>query len=332
MNYTHIFTDGMDKLLSASTWFMWYGGKDAFCYYENNALKGYVENEEYSRLARVGHDLLKDGEFIHELFHEADKLSKELKIIQSKLKKKNSRNLDTLAHLSLLLKKLYRNFFFTEEFYTDKLDPDKDAELIEIIGKFRYEASKVCIQATEDVHDLAKYIVGKNPEFYLIEEILHENEPADLNQRKTAFLLTQNDHRMKLFSGKEAVKMFKTMSQKSEPYSRTKLAGMGASKGRVTGSVYKVSLASENLHDQIMKMPDGAILVTESTQPQLILACKKASAIIADEGGILSHAAIIARELGIPCVVGTRRGTQILNNFDNVFVDGKSGKVLLLTK
>ena len=105
---------------------------------------------------------------------------------------------------------------------------------------------------------------------------------------------------------------------------------MGASRGKATGPVYKVSLTSDKLHELIDSMPKGSVLVTESTQPQIVLACKKAVAIVANEGGVLSHAAIISRELGIPCVVGTRNGTDILKNGQQVFVDGEKGLVTVV--
>lgn len=330
MSYTHIFTDGVDKLLSASSWFMWYGGKDAFCFYENNALKGYIEDNEYERLASVGEELLKDEDFIHELFTSAEQLSEELKRTHKRLESDSFRNIKTLRHASTLLKKSYKNYFFTEEYYTNNLDPEADAELIEKIGKFRYESIKDCIQATEDVHIIAKQLVGDDAEFYMVDEVLRNEEIQDLDQRKSAFVLIQKDHKLELISGQEAKAKYTSLYKQKVPANITTITGMGASKGKASGPVYKISLTSNNLSKQIMDMPEGAILVTESTQPHMILACKKASAIVSDEGGVLSHAAIVARELGIPCVVGTRIGTQILQNFDTISIDGESGKVIIL--
>ena len=64
----------------------------------------------------------------------------------------------------------------------------------------------------------------------------------------------------------------------------------------------------------------------------MILAMKKASAIITDEGGICSHAALVSRELGIPCIVGTRDATQVFKDGDFVEVDANRGIVTLLSK
>ena len=58
-----------------------------------------------------------------------------------------------------------------------------------------------------------------------------------------------------------------------------------------------------------------------------MLACRKAAAIVTDEGGITSHAAIVSRELGIPCIVGTQYATKILKDGDLVEVDANKGTV-----
>jgi pyruvate,water dikinase len=63
------------------------------------------------------------------------------------------------------------------------------------------------------------------------------------------------------------------------------------------------------------------------TQPNIVDIAQRASAIITDEGGMLCHAAIISREFGIPCVVGTHKATKILKDGDMVEVDATKGIV-----
>ena len=72
-------------------------------------------------------------------------------------------------------------------------------------------------------------------------------------------------------------------------------------------------------------MKDGEILVAPMTSPDYIVAMRKASAIVTDVGGLMSHAAIISRELGIPCIVGTKIATQVLKDGDLVEVDANKG-------
>lgn len=76
--------------------------------------------------------------------------------------------------------------------------------------------------------------------------------------------------------------------------------------------------------------PENAVLVAEVTTPDLVGLMKKSVAIITDKGGILSHAAIIARELGKPCVVDVGNATTKLHDGQAVEVDGKRGTIKLL--
>ncbi len=72
---------------------------------------------------------------------------------------------------------------------------------------------------------------------------------------------------------------------------------------------------------------DGEILVSPMTNPEFIPAMKRAAAFVTEEGGITSHAAIIARELGKPCVIGTKVATKVFQNGDEVEVDATKGIV-----
>ena len=100
------------------------------------------------------------------------------------------------------------------------------------------------------------------------------------------------------------------------------LKGIGASPGIGSGKV-KIILSI----DEIDKVKEGDILVTKMTNPDMVPAMKKASAIVTDEGGVTSHAAIVSRELGIPCVVGTKEATKKLKDGLEVTVDGTRGIV-----
>jgi len=100
------------------------------------------------------------------------------------------------------------------------------------------------------------------------------------------------------------------------------LSGLAASPGIGTGKVMVV----EGLGD-LHKVQAGHVLVTKMTNPDFVPAMKRAEAIVTDEGGLTAHAAIVSRELGIPCVVGTDTATDILKEGQLITVDGKAGKV-----
>lgn len=98
--------------------------------------------------------------------------------------------------------------------------------------------------------------------------------------------------------------------------------GMAASPGVATGRVILVRTL-----DDILGVKEGDVLVTVMTNPDMVPAMKKAAAIVTDEGGRTCHAAIVSRELGIPCIVGTKTGTQVLKPGMEVTVDATRGVV-----
>jgi phosphoenolpyruvate synthase/pyruvate phosphate dikinase len=80
----------------------------------------------------------------------------------------------------------------------------------------------------------------------------------------------------------------------------------------------------------INKVKKGDILVASMTRPEYMPALRKAAAIVTDEGGITCHAAIVSRELGIPCIVGTKIATQVLKDGQRVEVDADEGVVIII--
>ncbi len=98
--------------------------------------------------------------------------------------------------------------------------------------------------------------------------------------------------------------------------------GLGASPGTGSGRVKVIGSLEE-----LSKVEQGDVLVTTMTNPDMVPAMKRASAIVTDEGGMTCHAAIISRELGIPCVVGTGNATKVLRDGMEVTVDGARGVV-----
>ena len=100
------------------------------------------------------------------------------------------------------------------------------------------------------------------------------------------------------------------------------LSGDKASPGIASGPVKIVPEAS-----QIDKVKSGDVLVAEMTTPDFVPAMKRAVAIVTNRGGRTAHAAIVSRELGIPCVVGVEQATTILTNGQVITVDGSQGKI-----
>lgn len=100
------------------------------------------------------------------------------------------------------------------------------------------------------------------------------------------------------------------------------IEGLAAAPGVVSGIVKVVPEIED-----IEKVTQGDILVTKMTSPSWVPVMKKASGIITNEGGRTCHAAIVSRELGLPCVVGTENATEVLKDGMEVTIDGFNGKV-----
>jgi pyruvate,water dikinase len=100
------------------------------------------------------------------------------------------------------------------------------------------------------------------------------------------------------------------------------LTGLGASPGIASGAVAVVDEL-----DQLDKVGEGDIIVTEMTTPDMVPAMKRANGIVTDEGGMTSHAAIVSRELGVPAVVGSQSATSTLGDGRHITIDGDKGTI-----
>ncbi|PLX28845.1 hypothetical protein C0581_00850 [Candidatus Parcubacteria bacterium] len=100
------------------------------------------------------------------------------------------------------------------------------------------------------------------------------------------------------------------------------LKGECAFPGKVSGKVKIVNHA-----DEMNKFEEGDILISYVTDPSLLPAMKKAKAFVTNTGGLTCHAAIVARELEVPCVIGTKIATKVLKDGDMVEVDATNGIV-----
>ncbi|BAY85385.1 PEP-utilizing enzyme [Calothrix parasitica NIES-267] len=101
------------------------------------------------------------------------------------------------------------------------------------------------------------------------------------------------------------------------------IKGMGVATGRVSANVLVIG-SSKHIIEQL---PKGIILVAPEITPDWLPVLQQVSGIVTEKGGLTSHAAIIARELGIPAVIGIRNVTKLIKNGDRLLIDGDSGEV-----
>ncbi len=147
-----------------------------------------------------------------------------------------------------------------------------------------------------------------------------------LERKKFALFLTKNS-KIKLYTGLTAKNIFYANVKTGYKIKDVDtIKGQVANKGLVRGRV-KIVLRENNLNNL-----DGKIIVAPMTSIKFVPYLKNVKAIITNEGGIACHAAIISRELGKPCIIGTKIATKVLRNGDLVEVDAERGVIKIIKK
>ncbi len=147
-----------------------------------------------------------------------------------------------------------------------------------------------------------------------------------LKERRKGCVYLQEKCDEPIISGKDYEEFVSRFSSSKEAEVR-EINGITASTGTAIGEVRVCTTL-----DSIKEFKEGEILVASMTRPEYVPAMKKAAAIITDEGGITSHAAIVSRELNIPCIIGTRNATKALNDGDLIEIKGNHGLVIVLER
>jgi phosphoenolpyruvate synthase/pyruvate phosphate dikinase len=234
----------------------------------------------------------------------------------------------------------------TEFFYTDLLDQDKMIPTVKEFDKLKLDGrshtNKMVFEGSGYIRSLFKKLskqsgVDENDLLcYGIDEIIGRLEDgkkvdvAILKNRQTFFVSPT----VSLFGGDAETLINKFMS--AQRGISNVINGTVANKGKVRGLARVLDPEFKDfdkIAEAVEEMRDGEVLVAETTAPEIIKACKKASAIITNQGGMLSHAAIISRELGIPCIIGTDKDLILnIKTGDDIEVDGDNGIIRILNK
>jgi phosphohistidine swiveling domain-containing protein len=243
---------------------------------------------------------------------------------------------------------LWNAYFFTEYFLHDKvnriIEEENDKYLLDKVHemqKIKFELRKIVNRTVFPGNIFDKYLdeIKRRTKRNDLTN-LHYKEIADLLDGKKVSKINRKYFVLGRFNGwkpiigKSALKIINSFDKELQKEEKHEITGQIASKGKYTGHVKIIpfDLKETNLDKEIAKMNKGDVLVTGSTGPEMIVACHKAGAIVTEEGGICSHAAIVSRELGIPCIIGTKIATQVLKDGDLIEVDAVKGVVKKIKK
>jgi phosphohistidine swiveling domain-containing protein len=235
-------------------------------------------------------------------------------------------------------------------FYIDEYFDTDEADLLKLLPQVRLELTAVidiqnaiCDKIIDAVfYRFEETIPWKTIIYATTEEIigLLENPQAEqieqfrkIANRPLAFVFDGKKLEVKKgFSEIEKLRKFLLKQTIELPRDLNELTGFVAVKGRAIGQVVKVSEYDYERAAEILKDKKDYILVTPMTRPEFVPYMKSARAIVTDEGGITCHAAIVSRELNLPCIVGTKFASEIFNNGDLVEVDADKGIVKIINR
>ncbi len=146
-----------------------------------------------------------------------------------------------------------------------------------------------------------------------------------IQSRMKRYAVLLEDGKTRYLEGNDVEEWARYFQEKKETVDQ--FTGTSACRGKINGIV-RIILDRNDFY----KLSEGEIIVTPMTTPEFIPIMRKASAFVTDEGGVTCHAAIVAREMGKPCVIGTKIATQILKDGDMIEVDATKGVVKILNQ
>lgn len=293
-NFNDLVADHLKK-------FSWIGGRYLWNYgWEKNDIIDRLEN-----FIQTGRNPQKELAHLDEVRNKVDKDLKKL-IKQLKIKRGSS-----LYNLILLAKE----FAYLRTWRTDVIYQSFYAArniFYEIADRAAVNRDDIDYLTSDEIMEMAKF--GKIPVAF-----------SELSKRKEYYVKVVANNKNYIFSGKDWKDKIGFLNQKAEKINVIK--GVIAYPGKIKGIARIVKTNKD-----ISKVNKGDILISIMTFPHLVPAMEKASAFVTDEGGILCHAAIVAREMNKPCIIGTKIATKVLRDGDLVEVDAERGIVNIIKR
>ncbi len=323
-----------------------YLGESTLFFYKNGMLHFYHLNDSAKNYEETGPDYFLKKKNIFSFEKESQEIIKEVDDIFNKYKEFDFKKLNTEELVSLF------NIFRTElnkysELYT-RAEDSKTRKLtkenvdLEKIATLRLELRKLLPLLADIV--FGKFLkkiarrngldIQKDLYFYSFDEmtgLLHEGRKVaevEIKKRRNGYALLREGEQSRLFIENDAIILWNKVNDLVLPKDKSVIKGSPVFGGVVKGRA-RVIIQSDN--EKIIKngynVEKGEIIVTDMTKPDMMIACMKAAGIITDEGGVVCHASIIARELKKPCIVGTKFATQVIKDGDLLELDAETGIV-----
>ena len=233
------------------------------------------------------------------------------RLIRSYIKKVGQKDKEAKSLIETLQESIYHRSWRTERYY-------RNAEIIknffeEISRRYKIPGNLIYYFSCDEMRDCLQKKSAK--EFILITK-----------ERKNGYACIAYKGLVKIYEGGD-LRYLKSKIRLREIEAGSEIKGQAAFLGKVQGIAVVVKNKSE-----LSKVSKGAILVSPSTTVDYVPVLKHVRAIVTEEGGVLSHASVISRELHIPCVIGTKVATEVIKDGDYIEVDAYKGVVKILKK
>lgn len=344
------------RFLIDDIWMVHYRTLNALVVVLNDEYTSYLPLDVVSRTLAAGADLISDAEQFKQYEEEFRAYMEETAAYAAAFDFADASK-DDVADLLQRIPRLFLYYSKTEFFYTDDayrlFEKTRDAglgERLECMGqikndgraflnKFFFGADAVLTKLLEDL-SIRFGVSARILQQYSREEILGLFEgkrvgDKDIKERDDAFYFLGKGDTVVIKTGSGAKSDLEYFIGDSNGKHTETISGTSAHTGSARGIARIIRSGYDNfdsLHHLMDAMQEGDILIAETTSPELMPACQKAGGIVTDQGGMLSHAAIVSRELGIPCIVGTSNATEIMKDGDLVEVDADNGVVRILER
>ena len=332
-----------------------YKKRDFLVIYSEGMLGTYITNEAAAITLENGKEIFSSKENFDRFEAGFQGVIAECAAYIERVKGLETVTVGDLFDLRAIIEKTYYFFEKTEFFFTDACYIGEMSETLRrnllVLGdelKMRSRPQLIELLTTIIYHfaDLAAkqhHAAGEDVKFYTFDEVIRLLETGDtvdpetIATRKVSYVLSCRNGSVTVIDEPWKTQIIERF--KAPDYaSLIEFQGTIASKGKVIAKA-RVILPELDIpyHEFVKKlhalpMNQGEVLVTETTSPDFVPLMKKAGGIIANQGGLNSHAAIMSRELGIPCLVGTYHATHILTTGDLIDLDANKGRVKILQK
>lgn len=359
-NYDYLWTDyDINFIFTSCYLFKKFRDTDIVLIYDwkNKALKFFLSKDDRKKLSEYGvifyeKHFPKWKERIIKNIEKSKELIEETKNDKNKISSMSNEEIkNKIQERVNLFQSLGANYFYTEFFFLDKIeklikeDSAKESKLsknFEEIGKLKFQAREVLNEFYNYNKIFAPYVeegakrTGRNDLQWLsYKEIIQllEGKKVALSKRDQLPWILAKKNNWNIVIGEKAEKIASEFEAHFFNKNVEVIKGTIANKGIYKGRVMIIrTFFSDKIIEEIKKVKQGDVLVAETTGPEMMIACERAGAIVTDEGGLTSHAAIVSRELGIPCIVGAKIATKVFKDGDFVEVNANKGVVKINKK